>query len=118
MAKITIARCDMAHDDNVEATRPDTTFAVAGKPYSIDLCDRHHEEFMRALAPFLEVATGVVGRGPRERGRRPARAGAGGELRAADLSEEEKEFARSLGWKGRRLSKEIAAKLAERRGAA
>lgn len=117
MPRVTLEICDV-HDDNRTPGEP-YTFAWVGERYEILLCDDHRNELERNLRPYLDAGTKVRGDGVGRSsgGGRRSGTGRGGSvtLRVDDLSAEEREYARSIGWQGRRISNDVARQILERR---
>jgi hypothetical protein len=91
---------------------------VAGKAFTVDLCTQHFTELRKAVDPFAKAA-GVSSRPRRSGSGRARSAGSTSSfLVVADLTEDEKAFAREQGWKGKRLSKELSESIRMRRASA
>ena len=106
----------MAHgrgQNRPSAAHPQVQIDVAGKAFSVDLCAQHFAELRKAIDPFAKAAGAPTRpqRGP-ARGRPASTANF---LIVADLTEDEKAFAREQGWKGKRLSKELSEAIRMRR---
>jgi hypothetical protein len=115
---ITLRSCDLHGDEDVEAS--DTVrVGFDGAWYEIDLCKEHGAEVGDTLQGWIsrgrrpESAQERVRRTRSAAADRPRRTADG--LKVADLSAEEKEYAGSLGWKGKRLSADIQQKILARR---
>lgn len=117
MPRVTLEICDV-HNDNRTPGEP-YTFAWVGERYEILLCDEHRNELERNLRPYLDAGTRVRADGSgRSSGRRSSGGGGRGgsvTLRVEDLSSEERDYARSIGWQGRRISNDVARQILERR---
>lgn len=117
MPRVTLEICDV-HNDNRTPGEP-YTFAWVGERYEILLCDEHRTELERSLRPYLEAGSRIRGAdsGRSAGGARRSGSGRGGSvaLRVEDLSTEEREYARSIGWQGRRISNDVARQILERR---
>lgn len=103
----TLLICDLCED---ETEGIDTiVFGIGTERFEIDACEQHVNEIRGTLGRYSAAGRKASGGVRSMRATRDTRVAAAGDiLRAADLTAEEKDLARSLGWKGKRLSKEIS----------
>ena len=105
----TLLICDLCER---ETEAIDTiVFGIGSDRFEIDACENHVNEIRGALARFAAAGrkattsrsfTPPADRRPRQQP---------DVLAVADLTAEEREFARQQGWKGKRLNKEISDKI-------
>lgn len=110
MATQTITTCDLHKDGSTFGTA--IKLAVGRDQFELDLCSDHEQALNEALSPFTQVARRKSSRSEPSAPKRPRAA-----LLIADLTEDEKDFARKQGWSGKRLSNEIIGKIQQRRAA-
>lgn len=110
MATQIITTCDMHKDGSTLGTT--IKIAIGRDQFELDLCSDHQQALNTALRPFTQIARR---KSTRSEPTAPKRTKAA--LLIADLTDDEKDFARKQGWTGKRLSNEIIGKIQERRAA-